>query len=620
MSVSPSAPAPEKTPASSSPPRDAEPVLDDEAFQRLLRQSTVTLLIALLVPIGLLGTMVEFMRRSAHWVDHTDQVIAETTHIEKLLITMQSGFRGYRLLNDDTIRATYTTGRDEIGPHFDTLENLVSDNPPQEALALQLRELSSQWIARVDSSLARITTGESMTLINADMLTARPVINQALGRAEAIIAEEQRLRVQRSAQLDRVIQVLIILIASAVLIGIPVGTSWVRQLLRRVSASHQASLAASDRANRAKDEFLATLSHELRTPLTPVLLTASTLGRDPALPPDIREQLRMVERNVTLEARLIDDLLDLTKISRGLLELRAETCDAHALIRLAVEIVQPDAQAKGLAIETQLHADPCGLAADPARFQQVIWNLLRNAVKFTPFGGRITLTTRTEPGPAGDLWLRVEVVDSGIGIEPGRLQNIFEPFDRGSLAGDHQFGGLGLGLAIVRAIVQLHGGHVLATSAGAGRGATFVVNFPGARPPPSPRDKAVPGEAKAVRPAQPLRLLLVEDDPATLQALGRLLRRDGHTVITATTVASALDAAQTTGFDFVVSDLGLPDGSGIDLMTQLRQRHGLRGIALSGYGMEDDIVHSREAGFVSHLIKPVQFVELQRALANVPSG
>ncbi|MDB6152982.1 MAG: domain S-box [Chthoniobacteraceae bacterium] len=389
---------------------------------------------------------------------------------------------------------------------------------------------------------------------------------------------------------------------------------------------HALKMAQDDaeRASRAKDAFLAALSHELRTPLTPVLMTAASLREDERLPADTREQLRMMERNIALEARLIDDLLDLTRIARGKLYLRPQSCDAHSLIEFAVEIVRDDVLAKHISFQREFGAVRSGISTDPARFQQVIWNLLRNAVKFTPRGGQISIHTRDKVSEEGDHWLCIEVTDSGIGIEPALLNEIFLPFEQGGLTGDHRFGGMGLGLSIARAIIDLHGGAITAYSAGLNCGAMFRVELPGAgEPPHGVAETAFPdfGMPPSLPPApqdhqerRSLRLLLVEDHEPTLQVLSRLLLRAGHHVVTASSVRDGLHAASGHTFDLVISDLGLPDGSGTELMVQLRDTHRLRGIALSGYGMEEDIVRSREAGFELHLIKPVDFKQLQSAI------
>jgi nitrogen-specific signal transduction histidine kinase/ActR/RegA family two-component response regulator len=393
---------------------------------------------------------------------------------------------------------------------------------------------------------------------------------------------------------------------------------------------HDLKTAQSDaeRASRAKDAFLAALSHELRTPLTPVLMTAAALRGDERLPVDARDQLSMMERNIALEARLIDDLLDLTRISRGQLHLRSELCDAHSLIGLAVEIVRDDALAKGISLERKLRAQHSGLVADPARFQQVIWNLLRNAVKFTPRGGTIIIRTSDEGAAEEETRLRIEVADSGIGIDPTELEKIFLPFEQSGHPGDHRFGGIGLGLAIARAIVDLHGGTITAESSGPDRGSTFIVEIPGATIAPHgvadtptlfPSLSADGTEAEGAEDSI-LRLLVVEDHESTLEVLARLLVREGHQVVATATLAAALEAAAKSPFDLVISDLGLPDGTGNELMEILRARYHLRGIALSGYGMEDDVARSRQAGFATHLTKPVDFRQLRRALHEVMNG
>ncbi|MGH7981139.1 MAG: hybrid sensor histidine kinase/response regulator, partial [Limisphaerales bacterium] len=351
----------------------------------------------------------------------------------------------------------------------------------------------------------------------------------------------------------------------------------------------QKAQAVAGNAIRAKDNFLAALSHELRTPLMPVLMAANALIEDKRLPNDVHEQLRMMERNIGLEARLIDDLLDLTAISHGKLQIFKEPCDAHSLISHTIKIVSEEARVKEISIERNFTAKHFGLTADPTRLQQVIWNLMRNAVKFTSQGGRISLQTHDQKAEDGTTWLRIEVIDSGVGIDPGQLEKIFLPFEQGVFPSGHRFGGVGLGLAIAREVVQLHGGKISVRSEGLNQGATFIVELPGAIEPdlgivdvPSttsdmPLQKNPPSAA-------PLRLLLVEDHESTLQTLSTMLERDGHHVVPTSNISQALAAAEAEKFDLVISDVGLPDGSGTELMKQLHNTRGLRGIALSGYG------------------------------------
>ena len=384
--------------------------------------------------------------------------------------------------------------------------------------------------------------------------------------------------------------------------------------------------AVAECASRAKDDFLATLSHELRTPLTPVLMAAAELKTNVALPQEVREQMGMVERNIELEARLIDDLLDLTTVAKGKLQLRRQLCDVHLLIDRVIEMVKDHAQSQGVVLEREFTAKLSGLVADPTRIHQVMWNLLRNAVKFTPKGGRVLIRTDQVQHADGVTWLGIEVRDTGMGIEGAQLDQIFRPFDQGDLKGGHRFGGLGLGLAIARAVVDVHRGRISAHSAGRNRGSCFKVELPGAVAPPPPAGGRTrtesPSNPRADQPAapsvpRPLRLLVVEDDTTTLGTLRWLLERDGHRLVTATDVESALEAAAAEPFDLVLSDIGLPDGSGIDLMKKLRALYGLSGVALSGYGMEEDVARSRAAGFLAHVVKPVQIAELRRVIASL---
>jgi PAS domain S-box-containing protein len=369
----------------------------------------------------------------------------------------------------------------------------------------------------------------------------------------------------------------------------------------------------AEAASRAKDDFLAVLSHELRTPLTPVLLSAAALQEDERLPEDVRSELTMMRRNIELEARLIEDLLDLTRIARGKLTLRLEECDAHSLIEFAAQIVRESVAQKELVLTLELGARRSSLNCDTARIQQVIWNMLSNAVKYTPAGGSITVRTSNE-----DDLIIVEVSDTGLGIDAAAQQLIFLPFEQAGLANNHAFGGLGLGLSITKAIVEMHAGRISVHSAGAGKGTTFRVELPTLPTPASSSGSApVTSQASGVRESDPapMRLLIVEDHEATLSVLTRLLVRAGHSVMSASSVATALESARGATFDLVLSDIGLPDGSGLTLMQELRDKYGLRGIALTGYGQEEDQRRSREAGFIAHLTKPIEIEQLHQALA-----
>jgi two-component system CheB/CheR fusion protein len=378
----------------------------------------------------------------------------------------------------------------------------------------------------------------------------------------------------------------------------------------------------AEAANRAKDQFLAALSHELRTPLTPVLALVSGLEEDGRLG-IVADRLAMIRRNVELEARLIDDLLDLTRIARGRLELHRAVTDIRAVTEHAIEICCAEAvQAGRLHVVADLSAAEHRVWGDGPRLTQIFWNLLRNAVKFTPDGGTVYVRSWND-GSDARFELVVEVTDTGMGIEPSSLPFIFTAFEQGQAAASRKLGGLGLGLSISKAITELHGGRITAVSQGYGRGATFRVHLPAGRwpaeaKPATPSQAAEATRRSTLEPRQ-LRLLLVEDHVDTAEAMADLLRALGHEVRVAGSVAAGLATAATAlgageVIDLVISDLGLPDGSGTDLMRELGARYGLRGIALSGYGTEEDVRRSLEAGFARHLTKPVNFQALEAVI------
>ncbi len=372
-------------------------------------------------------------------------------------------------------------------------------------------------------------------------------------------------------------------------------------------------LAEKARSNMAKDQFLAMLSHELRTPLTPVLASALALESEPALPQDIHESLHMIRRNVELEARLIDDLLDLTRIDKGKVQLNFEIVNAHTLLQNAIEICQAEIDRKRLVRSLKLAARRVHLQADPARLQQIFWNLINNAVKFTPEQGQISISTSNNFNEE----LRVEIRDTGLGIEPESLPKIFDAFEQG---GRTQLGGLGLGLAISKRLVEAHKGTITAQSAGPNKGSVFTLIFPTSE---RAETRIAPAVSPKAQDRQALRILLVEDHEDTNRSLTNLLRRRGHHVRSALDLQSALDLNEKEQFDVLISDLALPDGSGIDLIQTLQSKRPIFGIALTGFGMENDIRKGREAGFQHHLVKPIDLNKLdlliQQSVSTPPT-
>ncbi len=391
-------------------------------------------------------------------------------------------------------------------------------------------------------------------------------------------------------------------------------------------AAEQAARSEAESANRAKDRFLAVLSHELRTPLTPVLFAASSLLEqgDHSLDPSVRSVLEMVQRNVELEARLIDDLLDVSRIARGQLVLDLKTVNVHLAIRDCVEICGDETSGAGLDIVLDLAAGDHHVKGDRARLMQVVWNMVRNAARFTPGGGTLSIRTSNTPragddqgtGPAHGLI--VEFTDTGIGIDPTIHDRIFEPFYQGDAPVSRRPEGLGLGLAISRSIAEAHGGRLSLQSPGPGQGSTFRLELRTVpadlttSPQPSSPPSSPPGRSG-------LNVLLVEDNQETLRYLTLMLKKRNYNVVPVDRLSAALAAARQAHFDLLISDIELPDGSGLELIHGLGGGRTLPGIAISGFGSEEDLQQSASAGFAEHLTKPIDLNRLESAIRRVTS-
>ncbi len=372
-------------------------------------------------------------------------------------------------------------------------------------------------------------------------------------------------------------------------------------------------------ANAAKDQFLALLSHELRNPLSPVIAMVGELEASASEAPGFRHALEVIRRNVELEARLIDDLLDVTRISKGKLQLSFETVNVHEILQRAYEICREEILGKNLGMEFRLRAERSHVEGDPARLQQVFWNLVKNSVKFTPAQGRIIIETFN---PTPDT-LEIRTTDTGIGIDPEKIGKIFNAFEQGQSSITRRFGGLGLGLAISKAMVAAHGGTLSVESDGRDRGATFTVTLHTV-PTPAAADNTQPAgpsqrrqDLQTEMAKRAPRLLVVDDHIDTCTGMRMILERRGYRVTLAHSADEAVEKAGQEAFDLVISDIGLPDRSGYELMRELQASKSLRGIALSGFGMENDVSRAREAGFSNHLTKPINFDRLEEVIQDL---
>src|SRR5438552_2892791 len=369
----------------------------------------------------------------------------------------------------------------------------------------------------------------------------------------------------------------------------------------------------AEAAVTSKELFFGMLSHELRTPLTPLVALLEDLAAEPGRSPEDLAALALMRRNLDLETHLIDDLLDLTRVTGGKLQLHRETTDVHLCLRQAIEICQPDIDAKELQLAIELDAPRHFVDGDASRLQQIFWNLIKNAVKFTPVGGRIAIETRSAEASR----LTVEFRDTGVGIDPRPLLHLFEPFFQVQHALKQRAGGLGLGLAICKAITEAHGGTLTAASAGLGKGATFCVELATVAEPSAKLLSGPAADASTPARREDLRLLLVADHDDTRKVLARLLNRRAYKVEAARNAQEARSLSSERTFDLIISDIALPDASGCDLLKELGTKHKLRGIAMSGFGSDTDLAQSRAAGFLEHLVKPIDATALDAAIQRV---
>lgn len=389
----------------------------------------------------------------------------------------------------------------------------------------------------------------------------------------------------------------------------------------RLLAREQESRREAEAANRLKDEFIAIVSHELRTPLTSIIGYAIMLRESPSVGPEVAGGLEVIERNARAEARLVSDLLDLSSIMTGKLRLNAQRVELAALVEAAVVSARPAAQAKEIRLLTDLAPGADVVTGDPERLQQVVSNLLSNAIKFTHEGGRVEVKLVYAGSSA-----EISVCDTGQGISPDFLPYVFDRFRQGDGSTSRRHGGLGLGLALVRHLTELHGGAVRAESVGEGFGSTFTVELPLAAEREEPTGgRGLEGSVQAGAHAAPLdgvRLLLVDDDEDFRALLRMMLTQRGATVTAVGSAAAALEELKRSRQDLLVSDVGMPGTDGYELLREVRalpeeQNGRIPAVALTGYAAEKDRGLAAAAGYQMHLAKPVDPAELTAALARL---
>lgn len=377
---------------------------------------------------------------------------------------------------------------------------------------------------------------------------------------------------------------------------------------------------AAEQANQVKDEFLATLSHELRTPLSVILLWARMLQESDLSqsPQDLREGLAAIQRSAEGQKELIEDLLDVTRIATGKMRLKIEETDLAALVRSAVGTIMPEAKIRKVNVLTDLDPAVGTVAVDTDRLRQVIWNLLTNAVKFTPAGGRVKIKL-SRP----DDQIEIRISDTGKGIGPEFMQHLFERFRQADATPSRHYGGMGLGLAISKQLVEMHGGNIAAESAGENKGATFIVRLPERHVPDNEANKSSPPAQIDSATLRGKRVLLVEDDHATRTAMARLLCQFGLRVTEADSAAAGLKAFRASRPDAIISDIGMPGGDGFSLMREIRKiestgkRPPVPAVALTAYARPADEQTAVAAGFHRHIPKPIEIKILLDTLCQL---
>jgi len=622
-----------------------------------MRQPTlerkVTFWLVLILLSVVLGTLVS-RRELRNIIRNDDDVIHSYDVLDSLSDTMslvkdaETGERGYLITGSEIYLEPYDQAVSSINQHLQQLRSLTAGDPVAAPLVALLSEHVSTKLSELSESIGlrrRVSFEAAQALVLTD--EGKRTMDATRRVSDIIETHETNLlhdRLAQSAASGEQAQFIVYAVGGLALVLIVVFYVQVRRgvsaraiLLRREEQAREAAELAfqserdardrAEQASRLKDEFLATVSHELRTPLNAILgwsrmLRAGTVGPDAA-----PRGLESIERNATAQAQLIEDLLDISRIVAGRLRLEVMHVDLAPVVQAAVDAVKPAADARDIAIAMSSDKSAVQVSGDPQRLQQVVWNLLSNSIKFTPPGGHVEVELERTDSEA-----RITVRDSGQGIGPEFLPHVFELFRQADGGPSRKHGGLGLGLAIVRRIVEMHGGSIRAASDGDGAGATFTVELPllssKSAPAPAPSlPKATESGSDALSLAgaprlEGLRILAVDDQRDTLDVIETILIQRGAAVRTCASAAEALELVQEWRPDVLVADLGLPGEDGYALIERVRNLTPSRGgntpaIALTAYTRVEDRMKTLSAGYQMHVPKPVEPAELVTIVASL---
>jgi len=575
------------------------------------------------------------LNEGSAWVAHSERVRFRLAQLLQAMSDLGNGVQAYLRTHDPRVFEPAEVAARGIETELHDLQTLMAQDSGQQSLLRELADLVRRRERETQEQRARALQGDSAAIeANIAGGEGRRVMEAARTTIAAMQSEEKRLLDYHSEAARRAYNAVAIAIwgasGIAILLLIALTTVTVRdaEQLRAVQEELTATLRsvgesrdALREADRRKDIFLATLSHELRNPLAPIRSATRVLETPGLTVQDLERSRSIISRQVGHMATLLDDLLDISRITRGLLTLRLGSIDLRTLMEAAIETAQPAIAAKQHHLHVEWPAAPIRMTADPVRLTQVIANLLTNAAKYTPPGGAITLTALADPGG-----VNISVRDTGIGIAADMLRRVFEMFSQVDAGQSQADGGVGIGLALVKGFVELHGGTVEARSGGTGRGSEFIVHLPSklllsdaAAPPQSALDSGTTASAAPPAVAAVARRVLVADDNrdgADIMAL--LLQQDGYEVSIAHSGPEALAVAAQNQPQIAILDIGMPGMSGYEVAQRIRA-HGWGAnmllIALTGWGQEDDKRKALQAGFDHHLIKPIDPDTLEALMA-----
>ena len=586
------------------------------------------------------GTVAEAQRDQQRITD-LQAVRVEMQALLRLYVDAETGQRGYLLTGDEKFLEHYTTARAQLAEGGGRLEAMLGTDTEMLALQRAIEELGVRKLAEMEARIAErragngaaattaMQRGEGKALMDEIRLRAAAIDRRKAQEVAQVLEENQRTR-RRSQWLTTGSA----LILSAALIALYFFTrknlhalEAAREVMSKLLAAERSAHSEATQANRMKDEFLALVSHELRTPLNAMLGWTSLLKDGAEDEKELREGLETIDRNARAQSRLIDDLLDVSRIIAGKVRLEITEVNLRAISASVIDTLRPAAEARGVKVLLHATSEPADVLGDADRLQQVVWNLLSNAIKFTPRGGRVTLSLEHS-----DSRVALEVTDTGPGIAADFLPHIFKRFSQGDASTTRGHGGLGLGLAITRHLVELHGGLVSARSEGEGQGATFRVEIPviavkelkqrlGER---LEAAEAVPTVASPAPNTQLTghRILAVDDQPDTLAVINRVLTRAGAEVRTAESAAEGLSILRDWRPDLLISDVGMPGQDGYAFIRAVRAQHPrgpgrVPALALTAFAREADRKLAIDAGFDEHLAKPIDAHRLLRKAAEV---